>query len=438
MRSTDWLAGNSGLIETEISTNDSLHFQQMISTAENSVQLVVCECRSLCICLHSDSPDDNSGSGVGTVMFTDMEKISPLSRLKLLEDGGLNIEYRCVQCRDCSDCRKAEETEKISLREEAEMFMIKESVKLDLPNRRIICSLTVRGPERDFLSTIRDRALTVLNQQCKKYHQDEEIKEVAIKAFKKLFDNGHAALVEDLDEETKALFMDKDPQYYIPWRLIFKLMSVSTPCRAVLDGSSRTKFRSDGSAGRCLNDLVVKGKITTINLIKLLLRFRVGRFACTCDLQQFYNACKLIIEQWNLQRFLYREEMNPNNPVLEGVIKTLIYGVKSVSAQSKHAIKLLADEIRVKYPDVATLLKEGRYVDDLGESKATREECYTLIEQPDETFAMVNLKAKDWTVSGEVPSEKVSKDGASQDIGGMKWFPPLDSMETKIPPLHFC
>ena len=76
-------------------------------------------------------------------------------------------------------------------------------------------------------------------------------------------------------------------------------------------------------------------------------------------------------------------------------------------------------------------------MDDLGESKATREECYTLIEQADETFAMVNLKAKDWTVSGEVPSEKVSKDGASQDIGGMKWFPPLDSMETKIPPLHF-
>ena len=79
--------------------------------------------------------------------------------------------------------------------------MIRQSVKLDLPNIRIICTLPVRGQERDFLSTNRDRALKVLDQQCKKYHKDDEVKEVAIKAFKKLFDNGHAALVDDVDEE---------------------------------------------------------------------------------------------------------------------------------------------------------------------------------------------------------------------------------------------
>ena len=424
------------LIEMEHVTPDSVHFQELISVAQDAVNLTVCECRRLCSSLNRNQPAPPSG-GDEVAMFTDIEKISPLSRLKLLEDGGLNIEYRCVKCRDCQDCRNAEESDKISLREEAEMHMIKQSVKLDLLNKRIICSLPVRGPERDFLTTNRDRALKVLDQQCKKYHKDEDIKQVAVKAFRKLFDNGHAALLEDMDEEDKELFIDKDPQYFIPWRLVFKPDSISTPCRAVLDGSSRTKFRIDGSAGRCLNDLVVKGKITTINLVKMVLRFRVGKFGVTCDLQQFYNACKLLANQWNLQRFLYREDMVPDNPVLEGAIKTLIYGVKSVSAQSEHAIKLLADHIRSKYPDVATLLEEGRYVDDEAESKATREECYKLIEEADETFALVNLKAKAWTVSGEVPSDKVSKDAASLDIGGLKWFSALDSMETKIPPLHF-
>ena len=100
--------------------------------------------------------------------------------------------------------------------------------------------------------------------------------------------------------------------------------------------------------------------------------------------------------------------MNPDNPVLEGVIMTLIYGVKSVSCQSEHALKLLADLIREKYPAVALLLEEGRYVDDEGESKATIEECYKLIAEAEETFALVNLKVKEWTVSGQVPSEKVS------------------------------
>ena len=423
------------LIDSNEATWDREKLQQIISTSGDSVNLAVCECGRLCSVLNQKEGSCEE-QGVGEVMFMDTEKISPLSRLKLLEDGGLNIEYRCVKCRDCSDCRNSEDSEKISLREEAEMYMIKESVKLDLANRRIICTLPVRGPERDFLSTNRDRALTVLDQQCRKYSKDEEVKEVALKAFKKLFDNGHASLIEDVEDETKHQFINKDPQYFIPWRLVFK-ESISTPCRAVLDASSRTKIRADGSGGRCLNDLVVKGKIVTINLVKMLLRFTAGRFAVTCDLQQFYNSCKLVPEQWNLQRFLYREDLDPENPVMEGVIKTLIYGVKSVSAQSEEAIKDLADHIRDKYPAVATLLEEGRYVDDEGESKAEKEECYTLIEQADETFALVNLKAKDWTVSGEAPSEKVSNDGASLDIGGMKWFSQLDSMETKIPPLHF-
>jgi hypothetical protein len=127
------------LIEMDHATPDSLHFQQIVSTARDAVYLAVCECKKLCESLNRWNPDECTGSVGGAVMFTDIEKISPLSRMRLLEDGGLNIEYRCVKCRYCTDCRNAEDTEKISLREEAEMHMIKESVKLDLPNKRIIC-----------------------------------------------------------------------------------------------------------------------------------------------------------------------------------------------------------------------------------------------------------------------------------------------------------
>ena len=65
---------------------------------------------------------------------------------------------------------------------------------------------------------------------------------------------------------------------------------------------------------------------------------------------------------------------------------TLIYGVKSVSAQSEYAIKLLADLVREEFPQVSTLLEDGRYVDDQGESKSTKEECYELIEQSNKSL----------------------------------------------------
>ena len=107
------------------------------------------------------------------------------------------------------------------------------------------------------------------------------------------------------------------------------------------------------------------------------------------------------------------------------------------SRQSEHALSLLADYIREKFPKVAKLIDEARYVDDEGESKATLEECYTLIDQANETFSLVDLEIKEWTVTGETPSDKISKDGASVDVGGMKWFPKLGTLEVKIPPLHF-
>ena len=44
-------------------------------------------------------------------------------------------------------------------------------------------------------------------------------------------------------------------------------------------GSQRTKFRSDGTGGRSLIDLTVKGRVVTLNLVKMVLRFQTGRAA---------------------------------------------------------------------------------------------------------------------------------------------------------------
>ena len=110
-----------------------------------------------------------------------------------------------------------------------------------------------------------------------------------------------------------------------------------------------------------------------LNLLNLVLNFRVGKYAIWGDLQQFYNTCKLIPEQWNLQRFLYQANMDPSSPILEGVIKTLIYGVSSVSAQTECAMRKLGEIVEDRKPGVKKLIDKRRYVDDLGDSKAEKE-----------------------------------------------------------------
>ena len=364
------------------------------------------------------------------------ETLREIRKLRIEQESGLDLNYRCIKCRDCSTCRDADRTEAISLREEAEMEQIDQSVKLDLEKKQITCSLPLKGEERDYLTTNYSQALKILEQQVKQYSSKKDTKESIIKAWQKLFDNGHAVLMDELTDEERESFIRKEVQYFIPWRVAFS-DSVTTPARPVLDASSRTRMRPDGSGGKSLNNLLCSGKVETINLLKLILGFLIGEFAVTGDLQQFYNACKLLPMYWNLQRFLFKADLDPSSPVVEGVIKTLIYGVVSVAAQSENAMHKLGQIVKDDKPEVKKLIEKKRYVDDLADSKATKEECQKLAKDASEVFNLVNLKCKSWTFSGEDPDLKISKDGISIGVGGFTWYPKLDVFTVKVPLLHF-
>ena len=40
-------------------------------------------------------------------------------------------------------------------------------------------------------------------------------------------------------------------------------------------------------------------------------------------------------------------------------------------------------------------------------------------------------------MSGRDPHPDVTTDGIAVDVGGMIWWPKLDTMQVKIPPIHF-
>jgi predicted GTPase len=91
---------------------------------------------------------------------------------------------------------------------------------------------------------------------------------------------------------------------------------------------------------------------------------------------------------------LWIDDLDPDGKILEAVITTLIYGVKSVSAQSEFALSELADYIRKENPELALFLILSRYVDDLLDSKSSRQECEELAKAADELFGKVGLKCK--------------------------------------------
>ena len=391
---------------------------------------LTCTCDKLPYCCH------NLSQMIESFENSSSDKTRTLKNLLFAQEGGLSIEYRCVKCRSCWECKNSDETEKLSLREEQENQLIKESVKLDFENSIITCTLPGRGSERDFLVSNRDLAVKVFQSVCKRYKEDKKSQELIRASFKKLFDKGFIQLVSELKPEERREFESKEVEYFLPWRPVFT-DSATTPCRPTFDASSRTRKRIDGSGGRCLNDYVVKGSVSSLNLLRLVLRWMVGPVALSGDLAQFYNRCKLVTHQWNLQKFIWNENLDPNGELLVGVVKTLIYGVKSVAAQSEFALEELAATVEDTDKELADFLRLCRYVDDLGSSKLSIQACKEITGRADTLFKKVGLDVKGWSYSGENPPEAVTKDGVSINVAGMKWTPSVDALEVRIPKLHF-
>ena len=167
----------------------------------------------------------------------------------------------------------------------------------------------------------------MLDSQFKKVQHDEEAKKVIIKSFYKFFEGGFAKRFDDLSEDEKACILKKKVQHYLPWRVVYKA-SISTPCRTVMDASSKTPRLKNGEGGRCLNDATMKGKVDTLDLLRMLLRFQINHVGFSGDLKQFYPSIALHPSQWNLQRVLWREGLSLDSPIKEIIIIALIFGVR--------------------------------------------------------------------------------------------------------------
>ena len=182
----------------------------------------------------------------------------------------------------------------------------------------------------------------------------DDDRKMILKASKKLFDKRYMVLLNAGEN------------------MQFNPKSKSTPTRPVMDASSRTPTRSDGSGGRCLNDLVCHGKVETLNLLRMVLRVIMDLFGLARDLSQFCNCFRLLEDFRHLQQFLHRENLEMNEEVLEGVI---------VTAQSETAIFGIATEVRERMPALAEVRSNFDYS---GDSKATKEEIVQIAKDGDQ------------------------------------------------------
>ena len=160
-----------------------------------------------------------------------------IQRFMELQEAGLRTDFRCKQCRNCDDCRRGAGHEKLSLKQEAEQELVKESVVVDAEKGIATARLPFTLSPEENLKNNRHIALKLKDRVLKKHCSDPDKRATICKAWQKMIDKKHLVFMEDLTEEQQEMLAKAAVSYWIPWNLQFK-ESISTPIRPVFNASS--------------------------------------------------------------------------------------------------------------------------------------------------------------------------------------------------------
>ena len=346
------------------------------------------------------------------------------------ENIGSEAPYRCPAHRNCSDCNSGETLEMTSFKEELEQSMIQQSVEYDFESKRLLATLPFVQDPVENLEPNRHIAQKILEGQLRKVNKQPEVKAQVLASHDKLVNHGHSVKFDELSEIEKKQIDDSPGDYFLPWRFVHKEGSLSTPVRCVFDASSKTP------SGKSLNECLAKGQNKLEKIFSLLLNFRAGTAAFSCDIKMAYNQLQLSDTCRRWHKYLWVDNLDPSNPVHVRVMCTIIYGVISSGNQTSEGLQKLARFCQEHYPQHtlgAEVLASKTYVDDASDAADSKEELFDKISGVDFTLSLGSMNVKSYIVSGETPHDTVAREGGHVSMLGYQWTPETDriSLEPK-------
>lgn len=125
----------------------------------------------------------------------------------------------------------------------------------------------------------------------------------------------------------------------------------------VFDGSSKTR------TGLSLNDILLNGFQTQLDLYDILSRFRSFKFVLTSDIEKMFRQIRINPEQRFLQNILWRNK--PHEPLKCIELSTVTYGLISSPYLAARVLKEVALKNIHSFPLASNELLNQCYVDDI-------------------------------------------------------------------------
>ena len=157
-------------------------------------------------------------------------------------------------------------------------------------------------------------------------------------------------------EKIPANEIDKPNRWYIPHHGVYSDRKPGK-IRVVFDCSARYQ-------GACINDQLLQGPDLINSLIGVLCRFRKGKIAFSCDIQQMYHQFHVTREHRDYLRFLWWEDGDLTKPLTDYRMKVHIFGASSSPGCANFGLKQVAKDNADMNNEAADFLQNDFYVDD--------------------------------------------------------------------------
>ena len=178
-------------------------------------------------------------------------------------------------------------------------------------------------------------------------------------------------VVEDI---TSAKNMDRFINY-IPHSAVIKQERVTTSTRIVFDASAKN------SEGISLNDQLLKGPKKQIDLIGLIMKFRMNPIIIIGDISRMFYNIEIQQQYRDYYRLLRNFENNDEPPKIFRFKRVLMGANDSpciaISVVHYHLDKIAEEKPHLK--ELCTIIKKHLYVDDLVLSLKTEEEFILVV-----------------------------------------------------------
>ena len=164
----------------------------------------------------------------------------------------------------------------------------------------------------------------------RKLRQNPELRHAYREAMEEYI---RSRVVERVDDPAAA-DLSRTDVYYLPHRAVYDVSRVSTKCRIVFDASAKSPNK------KSLNDNLVCGPPLQLNILAIELRFRTKRYALIGDIGKMFLQIKVIEEDRDYLRFLWKDPERPGEPEVWRW-NSLIFGAADSPFQAITAIKTL-------------------------------------------------------------------------------------------------